>query len=398
MIIKKISKTIYIILLSVLILNFIACGSLSSNNSESEDDFVVVTGAEETSREEILKSLFTEEMYNTITEKSQNNQACKESNRAELLPEGVQNLPNGQWYYTYENLIAGMAHMEGFGAASDDENINKLEIAAFLANIAQETGTGTTIDPTYGGLGCFIQEGGGSARQSCTYGGCVNTPGYDSEDLCNEDNDYLCPEGDFGWCGRGPHQLSWAANYTSFGQAMSVENEYRNDPDILTKNPDIGIAGSIWFWGHKEQSSTFPDNIPFKPSAHEVVLGEWTPTESDIECGRTEANLGIITNIINGGIECGPNASARGLENAEHRVTFFNNIANVLGVTVPDGWAVNCAEQKNFAECPSYRDPTSRCGSDWTDANTKCGTYCAVDADCSTGEKCFGSLSANPCL
>lgn len=384
-------------LLVALALSCIACGSSDTAADDGEDDFVVTTELE--GREAALKLLFTEAMYNTITEKSRNNIACRESNRAEL---GLSDLPNGQWYYTYDNLIAGMAKMEKFGTESADENTNKLEIAAFLANIAQETGTGVEVDPVYGGPGCFIQEGGGSARDSCVYGGCVNTPGYDTTAMCNEAGGYKCPAGDLGWCGRGPHQLSWGANYLSFGTAMGVTSDYRSNPDLLATHPEIGIAGSTWFWGHEEKSASFPSNIPFKPSAHNVTMGKWTPTSSDVACGRTTPNLGIITNIINGGIECGPGASAAGLANAAKRVTFFNNIATAMGVTVPANWAVTCAEQRNFADCQSYTpapdNPSVRCGANWSDANTKCGTYCITDAECSGGEKCFSGLNTTFCL
>jgi hypothetical protein len=392
---KTFDKKRCFVVLFAIILCCVGCGS-SGDIASDDDDFDVTTDLQ--GREDALKLLFTEAMYTTITEKSRNNQSCKESNRAAL---GLSDLPNGQWYYTYDNLIAGMAKMENFGTESGDENTNKLEIAAFLANIAQETGTGVEVDPVYGGPGCFIQEGGGSARDGCAYGGCVNTPGYDTDVMCNEANNYKCPAGDIGWCGRGPHQLSWGVNYLSFGEAMDVGSDYRSDPDLLTIHPEIGIVGSIWFWGHEEKSASFPSDIPFKPSAHNVVIGEWTPTSFDVACGRTRASLGIITNIINGGIECGPGATAEGLANAAKRVTFFNNIATAMGVTVPDGWAVDCAAQQNFASCHSYRpspdDSTKRCGTSWVEANAKCGTYCLTNDDCSGGETCWGDLSKTPC-
>ena len=375
----------------LLVVCCIGCGSASNTAADDgEDDFVLAS--DQQGRDAALRLLFPESIYNTITEKSRDNAGCKESNAASL---GLPAEPNGQWYYTYENLIAGMAEMENFATESDDDNINKLEIAAFLANIAQETGGKVTGDP-YGSPCCFIQEGGGSGRISCGYGGCVNTPGYDVADTCKA-NDNKCPAGDFGWCGRGPHQLSWTSNYATFGRVMGVGDNYRNDPDLLTKDPEIGIAGSIWFWGHEEQSASFPPNIPYKPSAHNVVVGKWTPTEFDVDCGRTTPGLGIITNIINGGLECGSGASEEGRTNARNRVNYFNAIADLMGVTVPAGWADDCTGQKDFAECPSYRSPTSRCGAGWTDAQSKCGTFCQSDVDCPDGETCFGSLNRNPC-
>ena len=135
---------------------------------------------------------------------------------------------------------------------------------------------------------------------------------------------------------------------------MSVGVEYFNNPDILTTDPDIGIAGSIWFWGHEEYNQWSPPDIPFKPSAHNVGVGNWKPTDKDEACGRAKANFGVIINIINGGIECGPTATAEGIANAKNRVKYLEAIAEEMGVTIPEGFLDNCSTQKNFAQCPSY--------------------------------------------
>ena len=290
-------------------------------------------------RIEELKALFPETIYNTITSNSRNNVLCKESNRVQL---GLPDLPNGQWYYTYDNLIKGMAQQDKF-ANVGDENTRKLEIAAFLANIAQETGTQTAGDP-FGGPGCFIQEGAGDYWGS-------NNFNQNCEPSC-------APEG---YGGRGPHQLTWDYNYKEFGNSTGVGDEYLNDPDILTKNPEIGIAGSIWFWGHEERTQWSPPNIPFKPSAHDVLVGNWIPTNSstpgvvthnDVDCGRTKANFGVIINIINGGLECGPGAV--NLTGAKNRVAYLQAIAKEMGVIIPDGFLDDCSTQEPFTPCTSY--------------------------------------------
>jgi len=85
-----------------------------------------------------------------------------------------------------------------------------------------------------------------------------------------------------------------------------------------------------------------------------VLVGEWTPTDEDVACGRTKANFGVIINIINGGIECGPTATAKGLANAKNRVKYLGAIAEKMGVTIPEGFLDDCSSQKNFAQCPSY--------------------------------------------
>ena len=359
-------------------------GGDDSTTSEQGGDFTHTPTADVTARIEDLKLLLPEEAYDTITEKSRDSQLCRERNREQLdLPDS----PNGQWYYLYKNLIKGMAEWKEF-ANEGDENTRKLEIAAFLANIAQETGTGKQMDPTFGGPGCFIQEGDGSKWGSDEY----------SRD-CNKLNPPTCAPA--GYCGRGPHQLSWDYNYKAFGEDMDPKNKdlYFNDPDLLTKDPEIGIAGSIWFWGHADLGSREDPEKPFKPSAHDVLVGKWKPTDKDKACGRTTANFGVIINIINGGIECGPGAENPGA--AENRVKYLEEIAKEMGVTIPDGFLDDCSTQKNFAECVSYRPtplvPTSRCGEDWIDANSFCGPCCTTNEDCLPEYPyCGGELNPKP--
>ncbi|MBU0732644.1 MAG: hypothetical protein KKG10_00655 [Proteobacteria bacterium] len=71
-------------------------------------------------RIEDLKRLLPVETYNTITAGSHNNPGCRERNREQL---DLSDLPNGQWYYTYDNLIRGMAQLKEF-ANEGDENTN----------------------------------------------------------------------------------------------------------------------------------------------------------------------------------------------------------------------------------------------------------------------------------
>ncbi|KAF4364722.1 hypothetical protein G4B88_028645 [Cannabis sativa] len=41
-----------------------------------------------------------------------------------------------------------------------------------------------------------------------------------------------------------------------------------------------------------------------KPSSHDVIIGRWSSSQSDRSAGRAPG-FGVITNIINGGLECG---------------------------------------------------------------------------------------------
>ncbi len=347
--ISKIFKGVWLILALALVVWCMGCSDNDNSiTSEQGDDFHHTPPADVQTRIEDLKTLLEEKDYNTITAGSRDNNLCKERNRGEL---GLPDVPNGQWYYTYENLIKGMAEWEEFANVGDD-NVKKLEIAAFLANIAQETGTND--GDKFGGPGCFIQEGDGANWPDCSYGGCNKTRPFKCPDWPNNQ----CPDGETGYCGRGPHQLSWDYNYKAFGEDMDLDPEKKNkdlyfkNPDLLTTEPKTGIAGSIWFWGHADWSTG--RDIPFKPSAHDVLVGEWTPTDEDVACGRTEANFGVIINIINGGLECGTTATADGRRAAKNRVKYLEAIAEEMGVTIPEGFLDDCSSQKNFAQCPSY--------------------------------------------
>ena len=298
------------------------------------DDFTLEDDFEETPLEamperiETLKRLFPKALYEKITKDSRNHPGCIESHNREELK--LSEKPNGQWYYTYDNLIEGMAKLEEFAAEGTD-NTRKLEIAAFLANVAQETGAKVPGDP-YGSPCCFIQEGGGAYWRSCNFGGCVDTD-----------------HGKVGYGGRGPHQLTHDYNYKKFGEAMGVGDKYLKDPDLLTKNPKIGIAGSIWFWGHTEWGRS--TEYPFKPSPHNVVTGKWKPSPNDLKCGRKTPNFGVIINIINGGIECGKGEPT---PQAAARVKYLKAIAGAMDVRIPDGFLDDCSSQQPFNPCFSY--------------------------------------------
>ncbi len=359
--------------------------STSSNAVVDGNGFQLITSKTRLQeRVNHLKALLPQETFNKIFAATQNDPQCREANRAQL---GLPEEPNGQWYYTYENVIRAMAEWDKFAAEpKDDANIQKLEIAAFLANIAQETGN---QKGDFGGPGCAIQEGFGSAWHSCNFGGCNTDPNCQG----------TCPDGS-GYPGRGPHQLTYRENYRAYGQSAGVGDAYVKDPDQLTQDPLVGIGGSIWFWGHEERTSSSPPDIPFKPSAHNVVVGNWKATQKDITCGRTVANFGVVINLINGGVECCKcvydqvdkkneccvrdcttcmdpwgadpdggeckvwsccesidcvNEACRAPdERAANRVKYLRAIAKEMGVTLPDGFDVDCGGQLNFANCASY--------------------------------------------
>jgi len=302
-----------------------------------------------------IEALISEEQFNQITADARNNPACVEANAEALgLPmENGKPMINGKWYYTYENFRDAMKAITQF-AGEGDENTRKLEIAAFFANVAQETGSGQTY-----GAGCFIQEGSGSAEHSCNFDGCNN----DAEVPCyapdpQEEWNKVCGGDGVGYPGRGPHQLTYKYNYEAYGKDVEKGDMYVKNPDLLTQDPLIGISGSLWFWNRTTPGWGGRMNPPEKPSAHDVMTHKWKPTENDIKGNRTiegpNRDFGVVINIINGGVECGPNAGSK--EKAQNRVNYYRAYAKILGAEIPAMQTdedLNCANQANFGVCPS---------------------------------------------
>jgi chitinase len=207
----------------------------------------------------------------------------------------------GHGFYTYDAFIAAARSFNGFGTTGDD-NTKKKELAAFLAQTSHETTGGWPAAPDgpYAWGYCFVKE--------------------------------KDPSPDFGrYYGRGPIQLTHDYNYRQAGQA--INEDLINNPDLVSTNPTVSFKTAIWFWMTPQSN---------KPSSHDVITGRWTPTAADRSAGRVPG-YGVITNIINGGIECG-----HGQDNqADDRVGFYRRYCQILGVSPGDN--LDCNNQRSFA-------------------------------------------------
>lgn len=207
--------------------------------------------------------------------------------------------------YTRQGLLDAAADYPTFACEGDDAT-RRRELAAFLAQISHET-TGGWPDAPDGphawGL-CFIEEVG------CENNAC---PQY-----CDPNNaQYPCAPGKT-YHGRGAMQLSWNYNYGQAGDALGVD--LLSDPDLVKDDSKLAIQTAMWFW--------MTEQLP-KPSAHDVMVGNWTPTPQDEALGRLPG-FGMTTNIINGGLEC----SQPGNVAVEDRVGFFQRYVDLLGTDV----------------------------------------------------------------
>ncbi|GAV78567.1 Glyco_hydro_19 domain-containing protein/Chitin_bind_1 domain-containing protein [Cephalotus follicularis] len=218
----------------------------------------------------------------------------------------------GHGFYTYDAFIAAAKSYPGF-ATTGDTDTRKREIAAFLGQTSHETTGGwpTAPDGPYAWGYCFLQEQG--------------NPG----DYCVPDNQWPCAPGQK-YYGRGPIQISYNYNYGPAGEAINYG--LLNNPDAVASDPTISFKTAFWFWMTPQSP---------KPSCHDVITGQWTPSVADTQAGRVPG-YGVITNIINGGIECGKGSNSE----MEDRIGFYKRYCDILGVSY--GNNLDCSNQSPF--------------------------------------------------
>lgn len=179
--------------------------------------------------------------------------------------------PNRNGFYSYDGLVNATQKYPSFCNEGSDEQRSR-EAAAFLANVAQETGFLQYIDE-------------------------LNTAVWGS--YCDPTN-YPCVPGKT-YHGRGPIQLSWNYNYATCGAALGID--LLNNPDLVSTDSAISFMTALWFW---------------MTSCHDAIRN---------------SGFGKTISIINGGIECGPNASPQGRQEAQNRINFYQDFCQKLGVS-----------------------------------------------------------------
>lgn len=233
----------------------------------------------------------------------------------QMLKHRNENSCPGNGFYTYNAFIAAARSFSGFGTSGDDST-RKRELAAFFAQTSHETtgGWATAPDGPYSWGYCFL-------REQNAQGAYCDSPSWP------------CPAGKL-YYGRGPIQLTHNYNYGLAGQAINVD--LINNPDLVATDATISFKTAIWFW------MTAQGN---KPSCHNVIVGGWNPSSADQAAGRVPG-YGVITNIINGGLECGKGQNAK----VADRIGFYKRYCDILGVSY--GNNLDCYSQQPFAQAP----------------------------------------------
>ena len=119
-------------------------------------------------------------------------------------------------------------------------------------------------------------------------------------------------------------------NYGQAGKVIGVD--LINNPDLVATDPTISFKTAIWFWMTPQAN---------KPSSYDVIIGNWRPFATNTSTSRV-LGYGVITNIINGGLECG-----HGSDNmVADRIGFYKRYCDIGS---KPGNNLDCYNQKPFA-------------------------------------------------
>ncbi|HKN51154.1 MAG TPA: glycoside hydrolase family 19 protein [Amycolatopsis sp.] len=184
--------------------------------------------------------------------------------------------PGRNGFYTYAGLVAATGAYPGFTTTGSDVT-RKQEAAAFLANVAHETGN----------LVFIVEQN------------TANYPHY-----CDAGQPYGCPAGQAAYYGRGPIQLSWNFNYKAAGDALGID--LLDNPWLVENDAAVSWKTGLWYWN----TQTGP--------------GTMTPHNAMV----SGAGFGQTIRSINGSLEC----DGRNPAQVQSRVDAYNRIVGILGV------------------------------------------------------------------
>lgn len=241
--------------------------------------------------------------------------------------------------YNYTNFLKAIGKFKGFCTTftdgRDSDTICRKSLATMFAHFTQETGghdPSSSIPQWRQGL-VYVREMG------CTEGG--TDCGYNAE--CDpstwQGKAWPCGKNADGsykqYFGRGAKQLSYNYNYGPFSQALFGDIRVLLDDPAKVADTWLNLASAVFF---------FMSPQPPKPSMQHVIDGTWQPNAHDQSLNLT-AGFGVTTNIINGGIECGHGTEK---QQSLNRMAYYKKYAAKLGVPVPSGEQLGCANQGKF--------------------------------------------------
>jgi predicted chitinase len=183
--------------------------------------------------------------------------------------------PGRNGFYTYDGLVTATKKYPAFATTGSADD-RKREVAAFLANVAHETGYLYYVEEIAKG---DYTDWGGS---------CAPAPGKR-------------------YFGRGPIQISWNYNYCAASQSIFGDpNVLREDPDRVARDSWVAWATGIWFWMTSTGAGSF--------TAHAGITG-----------GH---GFGETIRTINGSLECG----GKNPTQVNSRIDAYKKLCGMLGV------------------------------------------------------------------
>jgi predicted chitinase len=188
--------------------------------------------------------------------------------------------PSRNGFYTYQGLVSAIASYPAF-ASTGSSDTQKREAAAFLANMAHETGDLVYVEEIQKDVYCQPSAG------------CPCAPGQE-------------------YYGRGPIQLSWNYNYCAAGAALGLP--LQSDPGLVSRDSTVAWQTGLWFWMTQTGAGSM--------TAHNAMIGG--------------SGFGETIRTINGSLECnGANPSEM-----QSRVNYYTQFCQMLGVS--PGNAITC--------------------------------------------------------
>ncbi|HVJ17067.1 MAG TPA: chitinase [Polyangiaceae bacterium] len=181
--------------------------------------------------------------------------------------------PDRNGFYSYEGLLEAATKFPAFGCVGDITTRSR-EVAAFLGNVALETGDLVHIEEL--------------------------SP---ISDYCEPSNtQYPCAPGK-SYKGRGPIQLSWNYNYGAAGTAIG--RPLLENPELVATDAAVSWETALWFWMTSAPQGKTPHKI--------MVDGD---------------GFGGTIRVINGGLEC----DGKDPGTVQDRVNHYTNFCSWLGV------------------------------------------------------------------
>ncbi|CAK9157221.1 unnamed protein product [Ilex paraguariensis] len=206
----------------------------------------------------------------------------------------------GKGFYTYDAFVAAAKSFGAFGTTGATD-IRKRKLLPFWHKLPMKPQVGGLLPRMVHMLGDTASKQG-------------NPPNY-----CVANQQWPCV----------PSKNNF--NYGPAGRAIGLN--LLSNPETVVNDPVVSFKTAFWFWMTPQSP---------KPSSHDVITGIWRPSAADTAAGRVPG-YGVITNIINGGIECGKGSNLE----VEDRIGFYKRYCDILGVSY--GNNLDCYNQRPFA-------------------------------------------------